>query len=174
MEETDSSDTYKVSGPGASCTFPSSLSRCGRQGYEFQVSRPTVIYKKDKDGKVLEPMELLMIEVPDNYVGAVMEKIGSRKAELLNMGSRESGTTHMEFKIPARGLMGYRSEFLTDTNGNGIMNHVFDSYEPYKGGHPAAHPGLYHRPRDRGVHRLRPVLRPGAGPAVHRPRRGGV
>ena len=80
VEETDSSDTYKVSGPGASCTFPSSLSRCGRQGYEFQVSRPTVIYKKDKDGKVLEPMELLMIEVPDNYVGAVMEKIGSRKA----------------------------------------------------------------------------------------------
>ena len=90
-------------------------------------------YKKDKDGKVLEPMELLMIEVPDNYVGAVMEKIGSRKAELLNMGSRESGTTHMEFKIPARGLMGYRSEFLTDTNGNGIMNQLFAGYEPYKG-----------------------------------------
>ena len=83
--------------------------------------------------KLCEPMELLMIEVPDNYVGAVMEKLGTRKAELLNMGTRETGTTHLEFKIPARGLMGYRSEFLTDTNGNGIMNHVFDCYEPYKG-----------------------------------------
>ena len=78
-------------------------------------------------------MELLMIEVPDNYVGAVMEKLGTRKAELLNMGTRDSGTTHLEFKIPSRGIMGYRSEFLTDTNGNGIMNHVFDCYEPYKG-----------------------------------------
>ena len=73
-----------------------------------------------------------MIEVPDSYVGAVMEKIGARKAELLNMGSRESGTTHMEFKIPARGLMGYRSEFLTDTNGNGIMNQLFAGYEPIR------------------------------------------
>ena len=103
-----------------------------RQNYEFQVSRPNVIYK-EKDGKKLEPMELLMIEVPDSYVGAVMEKLGTRKAELLNMGTRESGTTHLEFKIPARGIMGYRSEFLTDTNGNGIMNHIFDGYEPYKG-----------------------------------------
>ncbi len=103
-----------------------------RQNYEFQVSRPTVIYKQIK-GKKCEPIELLMIEVPDSYVGAVMEKLGSRKAELVNMGTRESGVTHMEFKIPARGLMGYRAEFLTDTNGNGIMNHVFDSYEPYRG-----------------------------------------
>ena len=74
-----------------------------------------------------------MIEVPDSYVGAVMEKLGTRKAELVNMGARDSGTTHLEFKIPARGIMGYRSEFLTDTNGNGIMNHVFEGYEPYKG-----------------------------------------
>ena len=96
------------------------------------MSTPSVIYK-EKDGQRLEPMELLMIETPDSYVGAVMEKIGARKAELLNMGTREGGMTHMEFKIPARGLMGYRSEFLTDTNGNGIMNHVFDGYEPYKG-----------------------------------------
>ena len=131
VEETESSDTYKVSGRGE-LHLSILIEQMRRQGYEFQVSRPTVIYK-EKDGKRLEPMELLMIEVPDNYVGAVMEKIGSRKAELLNMGSRESGTTHLEFKIPARGLMGYRSEFLTDTNGNGIMNHVFDSYEPYKG-----------------------------------------
>ena len=86
-------------------------------------------------------MELLMIETPDSYVGAVMEKIGSRKAELVNMGSRETGITHMEFRIPARGLMGYRSEFLTDTNGNGIMNHVFDGYEPYKGDIPQRQQG---------------------------------
>ena len=74
-----------------------------------------------------------MIEVPDNYVGAVMEKLGTRKAEIVNMGTRDTGVTHMEFKIPARGLMGYRQEFLTDTNGNGIMNNVFDSYEPFRG-----------------------------------------
>ena len=131
VEETDSADTFKVSGRGE-LHLSILIEQMRRQGYEFQVSRPTVILK-EKNGVKLEPMELLMIEVPDNYVGAVMEKIGSRKAELLNMGSRESGTTHLEFKIPARGLMGYRSEFLSDTNGNGIMNHVFDSYEPYKG-----------------------------------------
>jgi len=131
VEETDSTDTFKVSGRGE-LHLSILIEQMRRQGYEFQVSPPSVIYK-EKDGKRLEPMELLMIEVPDSYVGAVMEKIGARKAELLNMGSRETGSTHMEFKIPARGLMGYRSEFLTDTNGNGIMNHVFDGYEPYKG-----------------------------------------
>ena len=111
-----------------------------RQNYEFQVSRPSVIMKKI-DGTLCEPIEYLIIEVPDNYVGAVMEKLGSRKAELINMGARESGTTHIEFKIPARGLMGYRSEFLTDTNGNGIMNHVFDGYEPFKGEIISRHQG---------------------------------
>ena len=131
VEETDSTDTFKVSGRGE-LHLSILIEQMRRQGYEFQVSPPNVIFK-EQNGVKLEPMELLMIEVPDNYVGAVMEKIGSRKAELLNMGNRESGTTHLEFKIPARGLMGYRSEFLTDTNGNGIMNHVFDSYEPYKG-----------------------------------------
>ena len=131
VEETESTDTFKVSGRGE-LHLSILIEQMRRQGYEFQVSPPNVIFK-EQNGVKLEPMELLMIEVPDNYVGAVMEKIGSRKAELLNMGSRESGTTHLEFKIPARGLMGYRSEFLTDTNGNGIMNHVFDSYEPYKG-----------------------------------------
>ena len=131
VEETDSTDTFKVSGRGE-LHLSILIEQMRRQGYEFQVSPPNVIFK-EQNGQKLEPMELLMIEVPDNYVGAVMEKIGSRKAELINMGNRESGTTHLEFKIPARGLMGYRSEFLTDTNGNGIMNHVFDSYEPYKG-----------------------------------------
>ena len=131
VEETDSSDTFKVSGRGE-LHLSILIETMRRQNYEFQVSRPTVIYKTI-NGKLCEPMELLMIEVPDNYVGAVMEKLGTRKAELLNMGTRETGATHLEFKIPARGLMGYRSEFLTDTNGNGIMNHVFDCYEPYKG-----------------------------------------
>jgi GTP-binding protein len=104
-----------------------------RQGYEFQVSPPEVIYKRDENGTLLEPIELLMIEVPEEYVGAVMERLGTRKAEIKNMGTREGGTSHLEFTIPARGLLGYRSQFMTDTNGNGIMNHVFDSYQEYKG-----------------------------------------
>lgn len=131
VEETDSADTFKVSGRGE-LHLSILIETMRRQSFEFQVSRPKVIMKKI-DGVLNEPMELLMIEVPDNYVGAVMEKIGGRKAELLNMSAKGTGTTHLEFKIPARCLMGYRSEFLTDTNGNGIMNHVFDGYEPYKG-----------------------------------------
>lgn len=131
VEETDSADTFKVSGRGE-LHLSILIETMRRQNYEFQVSRPKVIMKTI-NGVLHEPIELLMIEVPDNYVGAVMEKLGSRKAELINMGTRETGTTHIEFKIPSRGLMGYRSEFLTDTNGNGIMNHVFDSYEPFKG-----------------------------------------
>lgn len=131
VEETDSADTFKVSGRGE-LHLSILIETMRRQNFEFQVSRPKVIMKKI-DGILNEPMELLMIEVPDNYVGAVMENIGARKAELLNMSAKGTGTTHLEFKIPARCLMGYRSEFLTDTNGNGIMNHVFDGYEPYKG-----------------------------------------
>ena len=139
VEETDSADTFKVSGRGE-LHLSILIEQMRRQGYEFQVSRPTVIYKKI-DGVIHEPMEYLIIEVPESYVGAVMEKLGSRKAELIDMGTREGGTTHIEYKIPARGLMGYRSEFLTDTNGNGIMNHVFDGYEPYKGDIATRHQG---------------------------------
>ncbi len=131
VEETDSADTFRVSGRGE-LHLSILIETMRRQNYEFQVSRPKVIMKII-DNKKCEPIELLMIEVPENYVGAVMEKLGSRKAELVNMGTRETGVTHLEFKIPARGLMGYRSEFLSDTNGNGIMSHVFYSYEPYKG-----------------------------------------
>ncbi len=131
VEETDSSDTFKVSGRGE-LHLSILIETMRRENYEFQVSRPEVIFKTI-DGVMCEPIEYLMIEVPDSYVGAVMEKLGSRKAELVNMGTRESGVTHIEFRIPSRGLMGYRQEFLTDTNGNGIMNHVFDSYEPHKG-----------------------------------------
>lgn len=131
VEETDSADTFRVSGRGE-LHLSILIETMRRQNYEFQVSRPKVIMKII-DNKKCEPIELLMIEVPENYVGAVMEKLGGRKAELVNMGTRETGVTHLEFKIPARGLMGYRSEFLSDTNGNGIMSHVFYSYEPYKG-----------------------------------------
>ena len=132
VEETDSADTFKVSGRGE-LHLSILIETMRRQGYEFQVSPPTVIYKHDQNGNLLEPIELLMIEVPEEYVGAVMERLGTRKAELTNMGTREAGTTHMEFLIPARGLLGYRSQFLTDTNGNGIMNHIFNSYEEFKG-----------------------------------------
>ncbi|MBR2175608.1 MAG: translational GTPase TypA [Clostridia bacterium] len=131
VEETDSADTFKVSGRGE-LHLSILIETMRRQNYEFQVSRPRVIMK-EIDGVLMEPMELLAVEVPDNYVGAVMEKLGSRKAELINMTPKESGVTQIEFRIPARGLMGYRSELLTDTNGNGIMNHIFDGYEPYKG-----------------------------------------
>ena len=132
VEETDSADTFKVSGRGE-LHLSILIETMRRQGYEFQVSPPEVIYKRDSDGNLLEPIERLMIEVPEEYVGAVMERLGSRKAEITNMGTRETGSSHLEFLIPARGLMGYRSQFLTDTNGNGIMNHIFHGYEPYKG-----------------------------------------
>ena len=139
VEETDSADTFKVSGRGE-LHLSILIETMRRENYEFQVSRPQVI-TKTIDGVLCEPIEYLMIEVPDSYVGAVMEKLGSRKAELVNMGTRDSGTTHIEFRIPSRGLMGYRPEFLTDTNGNGIMNHVFDSYEPFKGEIVTRHTG---------------------------------
>lgn len=132
VEETDSADTFKVSGRGE-LHLSILIETMRRQGYEFQVSPPEVIYKRGDNGELLEPIELLMIEVPEEYVGAVMERLGTRKAEIKNMGTRDGGISHLEFLIPARGLLGYRSQFLTDTNGNGIMNHVFDSYQPYKG-----------------------------------------
>lgn len=132
VEETDSADTFKVSGRGE-LHLSILIETMRREGYEFQVSPPTVIYKHDENGTLLEPVELLMIEVPEEYVGAVMERLGTRKAEIKNMGTREGGTSHLEFLIPARGLLGYRSQFLTDTNGNGIMNHIFNDYEPFKG-----------------------------------------
>lgn len=135
VEETDSTDAFKVSGRGE-LSLSILIETMRRQGYEFAVSRPQVIYKEDENGNRLEPMELLVIEVPEQYVGAIMERLGSRKAEIVNMGTRDTGISHLEFRIPARGLMGYRQQFLTDTNGNGIMNSVFDGYEPYKGDIP--------------------------------------
>ena len=132
VKETDSTDAFEVSGRGE-LHLSILIETMRRQGYEFAVSRPQVIYKEDANGNLLEPMELLMIEVPEQYVGAVMEKLGPRKAEIRNMGTRDTGVSHLEFRIPSRGLMGYRQQFLTDTNGNGIMNSVFDGYEPFAG-----------------------------------------
>lgn len=132
VEETDSTDTFKVSGRGE-LHLSILIETMRREGYEFAVSRPKVIYKKDEAGNLLEPMELLVVEVPEMYVGTVIEKLGSRKAELRDMAAHDGGTTHLEFSIPARGLIGYRSEFMTGTNGNGIMNQIFDGYQPYKG-----------------------------------------
>ena len=132
VEETDSMDTFKVSGRGE-LHLSILIETMRRENYEFQVSRPQVITKTDANGKVLEPMETAIIEVPEEYVGAVMTKLCSRKGEMINMDTRPTGMTHMEIKIPARGLIGYRSEFLTDTNGNGIMNQVFSGYEEWKG-----------------------------------------
>ena len=131
VEETDSADTFKVSGRGE-LHLSILIETMRREGYEFQVSRPQVIMK-EIDGVLCEPIEILTVEVPEEYVGAVIEKIGSRKAEMVDMSPKESGTTQIEFKVPSRGIIGYRSEFLTDTNGKGILNQVFDSYEPYKG-----------------------------------------
>ncbi len=133
VEETDSMDTFKVSGRGE-LHLSILIETMRRENYEFAVSRPTVILKKDsKTNQTLEPVETAIIEVPEEYVGVVMEKLCSRKGEIENMDTRSTGMTHLEIKIPSRGLIGYRSEFLTDTNGNGIMNQLFRGYEPYKG-----------------------------------------
>ncbi len=131
VEDTETTDTFKVSGRGE-LHLSILIETMRREGYEFQVSRPKVIMKEE-NGVMMEPVELLIVEVPENYVGAVIEKLGSRKGELENMGTRDGGMSHLEFKIPSRGLIGYRSEFMTDTNGNGIMNQLFDGYVPYTG-----------------------------------------
>ncbi len=132
VEETDSTDSFKVSGRGE-LHLSVLIETMRREGFEFMVSRPSVIYK-EIDGVKCEPIEELVIDVPDEFTGNVIEKLGMRKAEMTNMIVGEhGGYTRLEFKIPARGLIGYRSEFMTDTKGNGIMNHVFSGYEPYKG-----------------------------------------
>jgi GTP-binding protein len=131
VEETDSPDAFKVSGRGE-LHLSVLIETMRREGYEFQVSRPEVIYR-EINGVKYEPIEQLIIDVPEEYMGAVMEKLGSRKAEMLNMHNMNNGYMRMEFKIPSRGLIGYKSEFMTDTKGNGIMHHIFMDYEPYKG-----------------------------------------
>ena len=134
VEETDSADCFKVSGRGE-LHLSVLIETMRREGYELQVSKPTVIYKEE-NGKKLEPIEYLTIDVPEEFMGTVMEKLGPRKADMVNMTSAVNGYTRLEFRIPARGLIGFRSEFMTDTKGNGIMNHVLDGYEEYKGDIP--------------------------------------
>ena len=131
VEETDSPDCFKVYGRGE-LHLSILIENMRREGYEFQVSRPKVIFK-DIDGVRCEPMEYLVVEVPAEYVGSVMNKLGARKAELLNMMPDDQGSTRLEFRIPSRCLIGYRSELLTDTKGFGVMSSVFDGYEEYKG-----------------------------------------
>ncbi|NLO94235.1 MAG: translational GTPase TypA [Clostridiaceae bacterium] len=131
VEETDSPDAYKVSGRGE-LHLSILIETMRREGYEFQVSKPEVI-NIEKDGQIYEPVESLVIDVPEEYLGNVMEKLGQRKAEMINMSNNAQGYVRLDYRIPARSLIGYRSEFLTDTRGNGIMNHVFYGYEPFKG-----------------------------------------
>ena len=131
VEETSSPDSFIVSGRGE-LHLSVLIETMRREGYELLVSRPKVIIK-EIDGVKCEPIERLVVNVPDDCVGNVIEKLGRRKAEMVNMEPAEAGHTKIEFKIPSRGLIGYRTEFLTDTKGEGTMNSIFDSYEPYKG-----------------------------------------
>lgn len=128
-------DCFEVSGRGE-LHLSILIETMRREGYEFQVSKANVIYKEE-NGKKLEPMEYLTIDVPEEFMGPVMEKLGPRKAEMVNMTSAVNGYSRLEFVVPARGLIGFRNEFMTDTKGNGIMNHVFEGYGPYKGDIPS-------------------------------------
>ena len=132
VEETESADRFKVSGRGE-LHLSVLIENMRREGYEFAVSKAEVLYHYDENGKKLEPMELAYVDVPDEFTGAVISKLQQRKGELLNMGSIAGGYTRLEFKIPSRGLIGYRGEFMTDTKGNGIINTMFDGYEPFRG-----------------------------------------
>ena len=132
VEETESTDAFKVSGRGE-LHLSVLIENMRREGYEFAVSKAEVLYHTDENGKKLEPMELAYIDVPDEFSGAVIQKLSERKGELLNMGTGTGGYTRLEFSIPSRGLIGYRGEFMTDTKGNGIINTSFNGYGPYKG-----------------------------------------
>lgn len=132
VEPTSSTDAFKVSGRGE-LHLSILIETMRRQDFEFAVSRPKVIMKRDEQGHLLEPIEELTIDVPQEYMGTVMEKLGTRRAVLNNMINENEGSVRLIFDIPARGLMGYRSELLTDTRGNGVMRHIFKDYEPYTG-----------------------------------------
>src|SRR5699024_8670460 len=131
VKETDTPDSFEVCGRGE-LHLSVLIETMRREGYELLVSRPKVIMK-EIDGVKCEPIERLVVNIPDDSVGTVIEKLGRRKAEMVNMEPAEAGHTKVEFKIPARGLIGYRTEFLTDTKGEGTMNSTFECYEPYKG-----------------------------------------
>ncbi|WP_304508493.1 translational GTPase TypA [Anaerotignum sp.] len=139
VDDTESMDCMRVSGRGE-LHLSILIETLRREGYEFQVSKPEVLLK-EIDGKKCEPMELVTIDVPEEFTGNVIEKLGSRKGEMRNMYPSKGGYTRLEFSIPARGLIGYRSEFMTDTKGNGILNSIFDDYESYKGEIPTRSQG---------------------------------
>ena len=132
VEEMENTDSFKVSGRGE-LHLSVLIENMRREGYEFAVSKAEVLYHTDENGKKLEPIETAYIDVPDEFTGVVIEKLGQRKGELRNMGVSNGGYTRLEFSIPSRGLIGYRGEFMTDTKGNGILNTLFDGYGPYKG-----------------------------------------
>ena len=132
VEDTDTTETFKVSGRGE-LHLSVLIETMRREGFEFAVSKAEVIYHTDENGQKLEPMEKCYIDVPDEFSGSVIQKLGERKGELVNMGAGNGGYTRLEFNIPSRGLIGYRGEFMTDTKGNGIINTIFDGYAPYKG-----------------------------------------
>ncbi|MBE5908262.1 MAG: translational GTPase TypA [Lachnospiraceae bacterium] len=132
VEDTDSPDSLKVSGRGE-LHLSVLIENMRREGFEFAVSKAEVLYHYDENGKKLEPMEIAYVDVPDEFTGAVIEKLSQRKGELQNMTPITGGYTRIEFKIPSRGLIGYRGEFMTDTKGNGIINTIFNGYEPFKG-----------------------------------------
>lgn len=132
VEETEDADTYKVSGRGE-LHLSVLIENMRREGYEFAVSKAEVLYHTNEQGKKTEPMELAYVDVPDEFTGVVIDKLSQRKGALLNMGSISGGYTRLEFRIPSRGLIGYRNDFLTDTKGNGIINTIFDGYDDYCG-----------------------------------------
>ncbi len=132
VEETYTTESFKVSGRGE-LHLSVLIENMRREGYEFAVSKAEVLYKNDENGKKLEPMELAYIDVPEDFSGTVIQKLSERKGELLSMSMANGGYTRLEFSIPARGLIGYRGEFMTDTKGNGIINTIFNGYGPYKG-----------------------------------------
>ena len=132
VEETESPDSYKVSGRGE-LHLSVLIENMRREGYEFAVSKAEVLYHTDENGKKLEPMEIAYVDVPDEFTGSVIEKLSQRKGEMTNMKPIAGGYTRLEFNIPSRGLIGYRGEFMTDTKGNGIINTIFNGYAPYKG-----------------------------------------
>ena len=131
VEDTESADTFKVSGRGE-LHLSVLIENMRREGYEFAVSKPEVIYHEE-NGKRLEPMEVAYVDVPDEFTGTVIQSLSQRKGELRNMTPITGGFTRVEFRIPSRGLIGYRGTFLTDTKGSGIINTIFDGYEEYKG-----------------------------------------
>lgn len=135
VQETDSTDSFRVSGRGE-LHLSVLIENMRREGYEFQVSKPEVLYKKDENGKTLEPMEVVTIDTEQDFIGSVIEKLGQRKGELLDMTNTQNGYTRAIFSIPARGLIGYRQEFLSDTKGSGVLNSEFDGYKEYKGDIP--------------------------------------